>query len=377
LLLALAEINFKGGVAVAIMKKLKCNKGQSLVLVVISMLVMLGFSGLVVDVGNVYLEKVRLQNAVDAAALAGGQELLYDGNSSQATTVAGNYMNSNYSLITTTAKSYSATYPWNGSNTQINVSVTKAVSTYFMKIFGNSLKTVDVSATATAKVYGDEAFEYAIFSGSKVHDLTLDAKSTVHGKVHTNQNLIIKNNTVVTGTCEYVGTILNQGTIAGQQQTEVKSMPNLNYNNAILNQAIAGGTIIGDYTTTATTMGSKYIQKNTSVAGDTGSFTASGSNFSDTGILVADGDITLNGSTNAVYQGTYYSRNGNITINGNGATFNGIVYAPKGTVTFNGSSQTVNGSVVADVIIDNGAKFTVDYVDYSPVLPYVNVKLIQ
>ncbi|NDI36374.1 pilus assembly protein TadG-related protein [Chengkuizengella sediminis] len=61
------------------MKKLKHfiheEKGSSLVLVSISLVVLLAFVGLVVDFGKVYVIKTDLQKVANAAALSGAQEL--------------------------------------------------------------------------------------------------------------------------------------------------------------------------------------------------------------------------------------------------------------------------------------------------------------
>ncbi|WP_171016940.1 Tad domain-containing protein [Pseudalkalibacillus caeni] len=51
------------------------ERGSVIVLAALMMVVFLGFLALVIDVGNLYLEKSRLQKAVDAAVLAGVQEL--------------------------------------------------------------------------------------------------------------------------------------------------------------------------------------------------------------------------------------------------------------------------------------------------------------
>ena len=331
-------------------------------LVAMALMGLLGFCGLVLDGGNVYLEKTKLQNTVDAAALAGAQSLT---NTSDATSYA-------RASIVANGQDPANAKPWpptfSAGNTQITVTMAKVVPTYFMKLFGTSFATANVTATATAEITADSVFDYAIFSGSKTVSLTLDAKSNITGDVHTNQNLIVKNNTVVTGTAEYVGTITNSGTITKTSQSGVINMPDLNYNNKIIKLAQEGTTYTaGDYTTSASTLGSMYIPN--------GGFISNGADFSETGLIVAYGDIVINGS--GLNSGTFYSINGSIKINGNGATFNGVVYAPNGSVRFDGSGQTVNGSVVGDTVVDNGAKFTVSYVDYTPVLPYSSVRLIK
>ncbi|MCT8136522.1 hypothetical protein H1D32_01320 [Anaerobacillus sp. CMMVII] len=58
-----------------ILSLIKKQEGGILPLVAISMTVLLGFSALVIDAGTLYLEKSKIQKAVDAAVLAGAQEL--------------------------------------------------------------------------------------------------------------------------------------------------------------------------------------------------------------------------------------------------------------------------------------------------------------
>lgn len=53
----------------------KNEKGNITILVMVVMLAMMGSIALVIDIGVVYAEKVKLVNALDAALLAGGQEL--------------------------------------------------------------------------------------------------------------------------------------------------------------------------------------------------------------------------------------------------------------------------------------------------------------
>lgn len=73
------------------------NKEDGFVLVFVAagMLAFLGITALVVDVGTLALEKRRLQNACDAAALAAAQELYYTGDESQAHQKARQYLENN------------------------------------------------------------------------------------------------------------------------------------------------------------------------------------------------------------------------------------------------------------------------------------------
>jgi Flp pilus assembly protein TadG len=70
--------------------RLKSERGQAFVLVAVAMVMCLGMAALVLDVGNWFRDKRRLQGTVDAAALAGAQLLPDDsaGAQSQAMTYA-------------------------------------------------------------------------------------------------------------------------------------------------------------------------------------------------------------------------------------------------------------------------------------------------
>ncbi len=54
------------------------NKGSVVVITVVAIPVLLGFAALAIDMSSLYLEKTRLTNAADAAALGGGQRLPKD-----------------------------------------------------------------------------------------------------------------------------------------------------------------------------------------------------------------------------------------------------------------------------------------------------------
>ena len=60
------------------------QNGAALILVVLGMVVMLGMVGLALDGGHAMLNKTRLQNSVDAAALSGAKELDLTGDEAQA-----------------------------------------------------------------------------------------------------------------------------------------------------------------------------------------------------------------------------------------------------------------------------------------------------
>src|SRR5262245_1476902 len=67
-----------------ILTRLKSERGQAFVLAAVAMVMLMGMAALVLDVGNWFRDKRRLQGTVDAAALAGAQQLPNDASGAQA-----------------------------------------------------------------------------------------------------------------------------------------------------------------------------------------------------------------------------------------------------------------------------------------------------
>ncbi|HEY5557307.1 pilus assembly protein TadG-related protein [Acetobacterium sp.] len=116
----------------------KNENGQSIVLVALLMVVIMVFAALVVDLGMVSYTKTRLQNAADAAALAGAQDLP----AATATTTAETYAVKNRVLAT----EVKVTYP---DANKIKVVCTRNYSYSFARIFGYT--NTDVIASAVAQ----------------------------------------------------------------------------------------------------------------------------------------------------------------------------------------------------------------------------------
>lgn len=119
---------------------MKGEKGQALVLVAVLLVVLVAFLGLVVDLGNAYWQKARLQNAADAAALAGSDALRAGGSSSVIEAAASNIAMRNGAT--------NCEVVVNGLT--VKATVHAEVKTFFAGILG--IYTIPVSAEAEAKV---------------------------------------------------------------------------------------------------------------------------------------------------------------------------------------------------------------------------------
>jgi hypothetical protein len=120
--------------------ELAMSRGQILVLFVLSLTMLIGIMGLAIDVSFAWLNEIRVQNAADAAALAGAVYLpdnVSGGTSaSQAMAVQNGYTNgSNNGTGTVVVNAQQDTIPY-----QMDVTISAPIPTFFMRVFGiNSL----------------------------------------------------------------------------------------------------------------------------------------------------------------------------------------------------------------------------------------------
>ena len=116
----------------------KKDSGSIAVLTVLVLTVLLGFGSLATDMAVLYAEKSNLQNAVDAAALAGSQEL--PNNPQAAITKASEYASANNTALESVVII--------ADNREIKVTAEKDVPLYLARILGIDSKIVGASARA-------------------------------------------------------------------------------------------------------------------------------------------------------------------------------------------------------------------------------------
>lgn len=127
----------------------KSEDGSVTILVALSMTVLMGFAALSVDIGMLYNQKREVQNAADAAALAGAMSLP---NAVLAKSVAKSAAEKNLlqdTALDTISYSVVPVTPFDGNKTEIEVTVTRKVKTIFAQVLG--IADSEVSARAVAK----------------------------------------------------------------------------------------------------------------------------------------------------------------------------------------------------------------------------------
>ncbi|NJD03344.1 MAG: hypothetical protein FIA99_12300 [Ruminiclostridium sp.] len=122
-------------------RMLQSEKGSSVVIFAISLAFIAGCAALTIDIGALVADKSKLSASVDAAALAGVQELITA--SGNELNIINDYMSKNIGAIKAVDTDISP-----GSK-RITVTATKTAENYFLKMLGLSIG--DIEATATAK----------------------------------------------------------------------------------------------------------------------------------------------------------------------------------------------------------------------------------
>lgn len=316
-------------------KLLKDESGQALVLVALLMVVLLGFAALVIDVGSLYITKANLQNAADAAALAGAKDL---GTSNDATATAKNYAKMNGCENT-------AVNPTNTNPTKIEVICTKTVPRIFAVFLSN--KDTDVSARAVAQKSGIniEAFNNTLFSGSEDVFITSNKTTKIKGDVYGYTGINapgaeIDGDAVVNGSSN-----INITSANNKIQNRVETIPDLwpvvqtqkkhCKNMSDFLAQTHNGTKLDDYDIV-------YYE---------GSLDLSNKPISGKGIIFATGQITLDGGGQASKNDSiiFYSGASGFAIHftGSGQFYIGFLYTPNGTCKFSGTSAVLNGRVIS------------------------------
>jgi Flp pilus assembly protein TadG len=136
------------------------QRGQTLVLITVFMMALLGMCALAIDVGSWYQQKRAIQSAADAGALAGAAYL--PSSWAAATSAAGSEFTKNLHGATLTYTP-STVYV---SNDSITVTATAPAKSFFAKAFTSRAVTVKAVATATMMNAGGGALPWGVIQNT-------------------------------------------------------------------------------------------------------------------------------------------------------------------------------------------------------------------
>ncbi len=165
--------------------KTNIEKAQSLLLIAIAMLALLGLTAIAIDGGNVYRDRRQAQNAADNAALAASLAITQNQDWQQAASArAGQngYLNDG---IRSVVEVYHPPVegPYAGNTEYVQVIITSHVSTYFSSIVGVSQLTNRVQAVARARP------PQALFNGNAIVGLAPTACKAVEFQGNAQMNI--------------------------------------------------------------------------------------------------------------------------------------------------------------------------------------------
>lgn len=126
------------------LKWLKNERGSTAALTTLAITALIGVTALAVDVGVWYVNRVQVSNMVDAAALAGAQDLP---DATKAEASAYDYANKNNKDGDTVVVQIGA------DNTTLTVTARREVVNLFSRVYQQLGRTTTVRATATAKIF--------------------------------------------------------------------------------------------------------------------------------------------------------------------------------------------------------------------------------
>lgn len=333
---------------------LKNEDGAVSVLFALSMAFLLGFAALSVDVAMVHLKKAEMQNAADAGALAGAQDLPDAGN---AVSKAKDFAELNGAEKSNTT----ATTPYGGDATKIEVVCTKNVQYSFARVLG--FTDADVSARAVAQKTSSPG-GYAIFSGDDDTELILNGPDIdVVGDVHTNDTFKANGERItVDGVVEAVDDVELDGDDQDIPNVEedAENIPLADYAESI---GLDPDLVDSELASATTYSGDKEITSDPGhVVYAKGKLLIKTNSLHITHSIIAKEDIEIDAENLVLDCPVIYSKRGKIMVKKGNITINGTLYTKKEWIEINNSGDpvTINGSIVGKYVRLNGPHITVD-----------------
>ena len=203
----------------------RAQKGQIIVFTAVLLPLLIAATGFTVDFGNMYMHKSRLQNAADAAAIAGGHSFVQNNdtlsNHPHADEAAEKSIALNHPQIADVKRDYRAR------NTEQNITIyrvhlTEAVPVYFLSFFG-----VGDSTNVTAESFAQIAYTGGS-SGGSLFDNLFSYGSGGFRSINASQNPDNPSISQILDASFYQGRIVGMGADADMTKNYRHELLNLN-----------------------------------------------------------------------------------------------------------------------------------------------------
>ena len=203
----------------------KAQKGQIIVFTAVLLPLLIAATGFTVDFGNMYMHKSRLQNAADAAAIAGGHSFVQNNdtlsNHPHADEAAEKSIDLNHPKIANIIRDYKARNTDQGI-TIYRVHLTESVPVYFLSFFG-----VGDSTDVTAESFAQIAYTGGS-SGGSLFDNLFSYGSGGFRSINASQNPDNPSISQILDASFYQGQIVGMGADADMTKNYRHELLNLN-----------------------------------------------------------------------------------------------------------------------------------------------------
>jgi len=353
-------------------RRIARQTGQTTVLLVAMMVVVMAGGALAIDVGSAYVLKEKCNFVLEAAALAAATQLP---DTSAALALAQQMVEING----LEPSRLGLESPYDGDPRKLCLTYTDQQPTYFARTLGIDLFPI---ASRVVAVYGRPlALDYAIFSSSEFEYLDFGgATINVTGSVHGNENVRIRGATVnVSGAIQAQGVVDIRGSTVNasiiQDRVGRIDLPEHYYEQLVTEDWVQQyGNQNWSNITIDVSNGGVIVHGDLHVAGVT---------IVGSGMIVVTGNVHMAGTALTLARPeddavAVYSL-GNIRFTGTSVTSDGIFYAPNGTIDCHGvKDATINGAVIADLVDFNGVDITVNHnPDNVMVFPVLSARLTR
>lgn len=381
---------------------LRDESGQTLLLTVISMLVLIGFAGLAIDIAlAAHLQRLT-QTAADAAASAAALDYRYNGSVSNAQSVgqAASTANGVTNLVNNASVAVNCP-PTSGPdvgagscNSFFEAIVSQPSPTYFMSAFG--FRNITVSGRGVAGFSRAGGCVYALSSGSSAINISsgsayINATScsiydngglSLSGGSYIKANSInVVGSTSLTGSSSTTPSVTKISTFADPLKTlpapTVPSPCTATITNGTYSQGCYASVNVSAGNSVTFGSGTYVITGNFTVSGG-GIVNGSGVTFylagSNSKVTFSGGSASssLTAPTTGVYHGVLFFQNANDSqtftfSGGSGTSIQGIIYVPDALLTFTGASGgTFRTDLVSNTLTISGGSTLSNYAVVDP-----------
>lgn len=353
-----------------VMRLLKDQRGQTIVLAAVCFSLLLGFVALAVDVGLMFRARRVMQTAADSGAIAGAQELNYgDVTAAARADAARNGVTNGVNGATVAVNNPPLSGSHAGDGNYVEVIVSQSQATYFMNVFKRG--SMMVSGRAVAALASTQNCIYTLKSSGTDISVTNGANLQTPGcAIYSDSNSSTA--LLVSGGATLNAQAINLvGSYSSTGGSSVKPTPNVgiapvsdplgflptpSYNpaNCLANPNLGGG---GHFTIGPATAGGTVCYNGLQIGnGATATLKA--------GLYIINGAFTVNGGSPVTGAGVtfYFPVGGSVTF-GNGASFS--LSAPT-SGTYNGILFFQNRSNSTTATIQGGATSTLAGILYFP-----------